>query len=109
MTEQQTDIEKRAIKVSRVLNAPINLVWDVWTKPEHIALWWGPNGFTNAIHEMDVVAGGEWRLSMLGPDGKTYPNRSVFMEIVPFKKIVFQHFNPNYVATIDFDSEEEKT
>lgn len=55
------------------------------------------------------MAGGEWRLTMHGPDGKRYPNKSVFIEIVPFKKIVFQHFNPNYVATIVFHPKEKET
>jgi uncharacterized protein YndB with AHSA1/START domain len=99
----------RAMHVSRVLNAPVDLVWEVWTNPEHIANWWGPNGFTNTIHKMDVNNGGEWNLTMHGPDGKNYPNRSVFIEVVPFKKIVFQHYNPNYLATIIFESKENKT
>ncbi len=55
------------------------------------------------------MAGGEWRLTMHGPDGKKYPNKSVFIEIEPFKKIVFQHFNPNYIATIVFELKEKET
>ena len=58
---------------------------------------------------MDVVAGGEWRLTMHGPGGKKYPNKSVFIEIVPLKKIVFRHFNPNYIATIVFEPKEKET
>ena len=92
-----------------MLNAPIELVWEVWTNPEHIAQWWGPKGFTNTIHKMDVTAGGAWRLTMHGPDGKNYLNRSEFTEIVPFKKIVFQHYNPNYLATVFFEPHKKKT
>lgn len=55
------------------------------------------------------MPGGEWRLTMHGNDGKNYPNRSMFVEIVPFKKIVFQHFNPNYLATIVFEPKEKET
>ncbi len=97
------DVISRELRITKMLTAPVELVWEVWTTPEHIANWWGPNGFTNIIHKMDVVAGGEWRLTMRGPDGKTYPNKSRFLEIMPFKKIVFEHFNPNYIATILFE------
>jgi uncharacterized protein YndB with AHSA1/START domain len=107
--EKSNNITNRAMHVSRVLNAPVDLVWEVWTNPEHIANWWGPNGFTNTIHKMDLNDGGEWNLTMHGPDGKNYQNRSTFVEIVPFKKIVFQHYNPNYLATIIFESKENKT
>ncbi|TPG39929.1 SRPBCC family protein [Flavobacterium pectinovorum] len=107
--EKSNNITNRAMDVSRVLNAPVDLVWEVWTNPEHIANWWGPNGFTNTIHKMDLNDGGEWNLTMHGPDGKNYQNRSTFVEIVPFKKIVFQHYNPNYLATIIFESKENKT
>jgi len=99
----------RQLNISRILIAPIDLVWEVWTTPDHIANWWGPAGFTNTIHKMDVIPGGEWRLAMHGPGGKKYPNKSLFIEIDPFKKIVFQHFNPNYLATIIFEPREKET
>ncbi|MBC7947435.1 MAG: SRPBCC domain-containing protein [Chitinophagaceae bacterium] len=99
----------RELQIRKILSAPIEMVWETWTNTEHIAHWWGPSGFTNTIHEMDVSAGGEWRLTMHGPDGKRYPNKSLFLEVVPFKKIVFQHFNPNYVATILFEPQERGT
>jgi len=69
----------------------------------------GPTGFTNTIHKMDVTVGGEWRFTMHGSDGKKYPNKSVYIEIERFKKIVFQHFNPNYIATIVFEPKEKRT
>jgi uncharacterized protein YndB with AHSA1/START domain len=58
---------------------------------------------------MDLFPGGEWKLTMHGPDGKRYPNKSLFVEIVPFEKIVFQHFNPNYLATIMFTPDGKQT
>ena len=102
-------MENNAIRIVRTLKAPIELVWEVWTNPEHIAKWWGPNGFTNTIHLMDVQEEGEWKLTMHGPDGTNYPNRSVFKEIVPFKKIVFEHFNPHFITTVLFDSKGVET
>ncbi|RIV45979.1 SRPBCC domain-containing protein [Flagellimonas pelagia] len=96
--------ESRSLSISRTLQAPIELVWEVWTTPEHIAQWWGPNGFTNTIQKMDVQEGGEWKLTMHGPDGTNYPNRSIYKEIIPFKKIVFEHFNPHFITTVHFEA-----
>lgn len=70
--------DTRELLIKRTLNAPIELVWEVWTKPEHIAQWWGPTGFTNTITKMDMVAGGEWVLTMHGPDGTDYPGKHFF-------------------------------
>lgn len=72
MENKKSSTQDREIILSRKLNAPIELVWEVWTKPEHIANWWGPDGFTNTINIMDVVNGGEWNLVMHGPDGTDY-------------------------------------
>jgi uncharacterized protein YndB with AHSA1/START domain len=109
MEKANNEPANRMLHVARLLSAPVDWVWNVWTNPEDIANWWGPNGFTNTIHKMEVIAGGEWRLTMYGPDGKNYPNKSRFLEIVPLKKIVFQHFNPNYLATVLFKPKENKT
>lgn len=92
-----------AMRVEKILSAPIDLVWQAWINSEQIAAWWGPAGFTTTIHKMELTNGGEWRLTMHGPDGKDYLNKSVFLEIVLHKKIVFQHYNPNYIATIIFE------
>lgn len=99
----------RELRTVRTFKAPIELMWKVWTDPEHIVNWWGPNGFTNTIHQMDLQEGGEWRLTMHGPDGTDYANRSIFKEIVPLKKIVFEHFNPHFVTTVIFEAKGEET
>jgi uncharacterized protein YndB with AHSA1/START domain len=95
--------ENRELRITRTFKAPIELMWEVWTDAEHIKNWWGPNGFTSTIHNMDFKEGGEWKLTMHGPDGTNYPNRSIFKEIIPFKKIVFEHFNPHFITTVLFD------
>ena len=95
--------------VTRLLNAPVELVWEVWTKPEHIKNWWGPNGFTNTMHTMEVKPGGLWEFVMHGPDGTNYQNKSIFKEVIKHRLIVFDHFNPNFTATIDFIAEGKKT
>ncbi|MBL7922523.1 MAG: SRPBCC family protein [Bacteroidia bacterium] len=103
------NIDDQELKMSRLLNAPIELVWKVWTEPEHIAQWWGPNGFTNTIYTMDIKPGGEWKFVMHGPDGKDYNNRSIFREIIKHERIVFEHFNPNFITTVMFKPEGNKT
>ena len=107
--ESNSSTKDREIIISRTLNAPVELVWEAWTNPEHIANWWGPNGFTNTITKMDLTPGGEWLLVKHGPDGTDYKNKSIFKEIVPHKKIVFEHIAPNFIATIDFEEQGEKT
>lgn len=107
--EQANDIASRSIAITKLLPATIDPVWKVWTNPDDIAQWWGPKGFTNTIHTMDVKPGGEWRLTMTGADGKRYLNKSMFIEIIPKEKIIFQHYNPHYVATIVFTPRGEET
>jgi uncharacterized protein YndB with AHSA1/START domain len=51
----------REIVISRVLDAPRELVWEVWTDPRHVVHWWGPDGFTTTIETMDVRPGGVWK------------------------------------------------
>jgi uncharacterized protein YndB with AHSA1/START domain len=105
----ESNTKDRELIITRTLNAPVELVWEVWTKPEHIANWWGPNGFTNTINTMDMKAGGEWNLVMHGPDGTDYVNKSIFKEIIEFKRISYEHFNPHIIATIDFEADGEQT
>lgn len=85
----ENNIKDRELSLTRTLNAPIDLVWEVFSNPEHVMQWWGPNGFTNSLELMNFTAGGEWKFVMHGPDGTNYPNRSVFTEIVPMEKIAF--------------------
>jgi uncharacterized protein YndB with AHSA1/START domain len=86
-----TDTSDREIVISRVFDAPRELVWEAWTNPEHVARWWGPNGFTTTIEKMDVRPGGVWQHVMHGPNGTDYPNKSVFTEVVKPERIVYEH------------------
>lgn len=99
----------RELVISKLLNAPRELVWKVWTEPEHIKHWWGPNGFTNTIFQMDVKPNGVWDFIMHGPDGKDYKNKSIYKEIVKYEKIVFEHVSPKFQNTITFSQEGDKT
>jgi uncharacterized protein YndB with AHSA1/START domain len=81
----------REIGTTRILNAPRELVFKVWTEAQHVALWWGPNGFTNTIQEMSVTPGGIWRFIMHGPDGTDYPNVITFLEVKRPELLVYNH------------------
>jgi uncharacterized protein YndB with AHSA1/START domain len=110
MQNENSNTADRELLLTRILDAPVELVWEVWTKPEHIANWWGPNGFTNTITKMDVTPNGGWDLVMHGPDGTDYKNKSVFKEVAKYKKIVYEHVtSPKFTATIEFEKHGEKT
>jgi uncharacterized protein YndB with AHSA1/START domain len=75
--------------MTRVFDAPRELVFKAWTETKHLAQWWGPKGFTNPVCEMDVRAGGAIRIHMRTPDGMVYPMTGVFQEIAPPELLVF--------------------
>lgn len=106
----------REIVLTRLLDAPRELVWDAMTKPEHVAHWWGPDGFTTTIEKMDFRVGGVWKLVMHGPDGTDYPNSSSFHEIVKPERIVYRHGGgrkngpgASFLATWTFEAMGERT
>lgn len=76
------------LTITRDFDAPRDLVWTVWTEPEHIAKWFGPEGFTTRIDEYELKTGGRFTYAMIGPDGKEYPGTSVFKEVTPKDRIV---------------------
>ena len=86
-----SETSDREFVITRVVNAPRELVWDAMTNPEHVVNWWGPHGFTTTIEEMDVRVGGVWKHVMRGPDGTEYPNKSVFKEVTRPERIVYKH------------------
>jgi len=101
---------EREIVATRVLNAPRELVFKVWTDPEHIMHWWGPNGFTNTIHEMDVRPGGVWRFIMHGPDGVDYDNKNIYNEVVKPERLEYDHVSsPRHHVTVTFEDRGGKT
>jgi uncharacterized protein YndB with AHSA1/START domain len=96
------------------LPAPRALVFDVWTDPRHVGAWYGPRGFTITTLEMEVRAGGVWKLIMHGPDGVDYPNRIVFIEVVRPERLVYSHGggegeSGQFHVTVTFDEHAGKT
>jgi uncharacterized protein YndB with AHSA1/START domain len=100
----------RELVTSRVINAPRELVFKAFAEPTHLAEWWGPNGFTNTIHEFNLRPGGAWRFVMHGPDGVNYPNESIFVEVAAPECVVFKHVSrPQFEMTITFTKEGNNT
>jgi uncharacterized protein YndB with AHSA1/START domain len=113
MNERNNDVTgnaDREIVTERVFDAPRDLVYKAWTDPEHVAQWWGPNGFTNTIHEMDVRPGGVWRFIMHGPDGTDYKNQIEYLEVVKPELLVYLHEStPKFHVTVTFEDQNGKT
>src|SRR6185369_2395616 len=83
--------ESNEIKITRIYDAPVRMVWDAWTDPEKIAQWWGPRGFTLTTHSKDLRVGGTWRYTMHGPDGVDYPNTTLYHEVREREALVYDH------------------
>ena len=80
---------KHELSIMRVFDAPVSLVFKVWATPEHRVRWWGPKDFTCPLSEADFRRCGSWRAIIRSPDGKEYPARGVYAEIVENRRIVF--------------------
>lgn len=78
-------MNSKEIYSSRILNSPVEIVYQAFENPNHLKNWWGPEGFTNTIHEFDLKAGGNWILTMHGPEKGNYENSSVFETVLPNK------------------------
>ena len=98
------DQDPRVMIGTRVLDAPRELVFSVWTDPKHLAQWWGPSGFTTTTSVFEFRAGGVWRFVMHGPDGRDYENRITFDEIVRPERIAYHHGGGDDVEPVQFNS-----
>lgn len=88
-------------KTSPEIPATVDRVFAAISHPERLSRWWGPAGFTNLFQVCEFKKGGRWSFVMTGPDGKNYPNDSVFAEIESPKKVVVQHVSePKFHLTI---------
>jgi uncharacterized protein YndB with AHSA1/START domain len=80
-TKTEIPASEPVIIMSRIYDAPCELVWDVITEPKHIAQWWGGPGVTNPVCEMDVRPGGLWHHVMRFPDGHELHMNFVFIDV----------------------------
>jgi uncharacterized protein YndB with AHSA1/START domain len=79
----------RELVISRLIDAPRWLVFAAWARAEHVAAWWGPQGFTTIHCEMDIRVGGSYRFGMRSPQGTEHWKRGIYREIVEPERIVF--------------------
>src|SRR5882757_3670760 len=79
----------RQMTLTRLINAPIELVWEAWTDPKQVAQWWGPNGFSSPVCQWDAKPGNTIHIDMQGPDGTIYPMGGEFIELQKPTKLVF--------------------
>ena len=94
----------REIFSSRKLNAPLEIVYQAFSNPEHLKKWWGPEGFTNTFHQFDLQPGGSWVLTMHGPEKGNYENKSVFKTVEPLKRITWQRISkPLFQMEVGFE------
>lgn len=89
---------------SREYPYPPEQVYAAFSDPEVLAVWWGPDGFSNTFETFDFVEGGDWIFTMHGPDGGNYANRSVFDVIEPAKRIMLRHtVQPLFTMTMTYE------
>jgi uncharacterized protein YndB with AHSA1/START domain len=97
----------RQLVFTRLYEAPPEEVFPMWTNAEHLEKWWGPDGFSITIEEIDVRPGGSWKFTMHGPDGTDYPNTITYREVLPSERLVYDHGeigNPDYfTSTVMFE------
>ena len=91
MTKDAANETERMV-VTRVFDAPRELVWKAWTDPKYVMQWWGPKGFTSPSCEIDFRVGGKFLWCMRTPDGQEGWNGGEYHEIVPHEKIVFSMY-----------------
>ncbi len=84
----ENDLAKRTLSIKKKFDAPIELVWEAWTQPEHIAHWWGPKGMSLKVVEHNFKVGGKWKYVMPMPNGGEFISEGQYSEIVEFQKIV---------------------
>jgi uncharacterized protein YndB with AHSA1/START domain len=105
--------EKERMIVSRIFDAPREIVWKAWTDPKYVMQWWGPKGFTSPVCKMDFRVGGKFLYCMRAPDGQEFWNAGEYHEIIPYEKIVssmyFADAEGNKVDAAHYGIEHEAT
>ena len=99
-----------AVRTHRVLPYQLRDVYEAFARPELLERWWGPSGFTNTFEAFDFRPGGHWKYVMHGPNGATFQNESVFLELEAPSRVVIHHVSkPRYVLTITLAADNRGT
>ena len=85
------DVEEREreLVITRILDAPRDVVFRAWTEPDRVARWWGPQGFVTTYCDMDIRPGGAFRVCMRSPEGAEHWKQGIYREIVAPERLVF--------------------
>ncbi|MGH7865429.1 MAG: SRPBCC domain-containing protein [Candidatus Binataceae bacterium] len=106
------------LAITRIFDAPRNLVFQAWTDPQHMVRWWGPQGFTMPVCELDPRPGGAYRFCMHSPEGNDYWNKGILSEVVQPERLVMRGgwtdaegnpTGPEMTTTITFEEHAGKT
>lgn len=107
---------EREILITRDFNAPAQVVFEAWTKPEHVRHWRGCFGSTMTACEIDLRPGGAWRHILRMPDGSEHPFRGVYREITPPQRLVYSECydmpgigSPEWLTTVTFEERDCQT
>jgi uncharacterized protein YndB with AHSA1/START domain len=86
----KSTVSEDAVVIERTFNAPVDFIWQMWTQPEHFQKWYGPQGFTVPVAEMDVRVGGKRLICMASPDGSMQMwTAGEYLEVVPNERLVY--------------------
>lgn len=110
--QPRPDDSDREIVISRLIEAPRELVFEAFTDVHHLSQWWGPAGFSTTTKGFEFSEGGRWDYIMHGPDGTDYPNWIKWRQIVRPERIVLLHGesadDPNaFESVITFEEHED--
>lgn len=83
-----SELTDRTLTIERTFDAPLQVVWDAWTRPEHITKWWAPKGMEVRVIAHEFRPGGQWKYAMTMPDGSEFISEGVYQEIVELERIV---------------------
>jgi uncharacterized protein YndB with AHSA1/START domain len=89
MTDTNDNVKKRDLVITRIFDAPLELVWKAWTDPEHVMRWWGPESFTSPVAKIDFREGGTSLVCMRSPEGQDFYSTWTYQKIVPMERIEF--------------------
>jgi uncharacterized protein YndB with AHSA1/START domain len=91
MTDTTNNVKKRDLVVTRLFNAPLSLVWKAWSDPEYVMQWWGPEGFTSPLAQIDFREGATSLVCMSSPEYGDHYSTWRYEKIVPMQRIEYIH------------------
>jgi uncharacterized protein YndB with AHSA1/START domain len=110
---KQNDAVNRTLTIKKIIEAPVEFVWEAWTNADHIVQWWAPPGMKPDLIEHNFEVGGKWKYTMLMPDGNLFISEGTYLEIERHKKIVttadFKPMTEGVELHVFFEEDGDKT